>query len=231
MKVVILQSNYIPWKGYFDLIQDADIFVFYDEVQYTKNDWRNRNKIYTKNGLQWLTIPVSKDAVNGKISEVKLTPEWQELHFKSLYLGYKSAPYFFQLEELINDYLKEKKWESLKELNQYLIVKISRLIGLDTRFLDSAAFTLAGDKIERLLDLLTQVGATEYISGPSGMNYLSEANHLFTAKNIKLSFKKYPEFVPYKQLHEPFENAVSILDLIANIEYSQIKKYCNQSNF
>lgn len=225
MKAVILQSNYIPWKGYFDLIHDADVFVFYDEAQYTKNDWRNRNKIYTKNGLQWLTIPVNKDAVNGKISEVKLSPDWQDLHFKSLYLGYKSAPFFYQLEELITDYLKEKKWNSLKELNHYLIKKISELIGITTQFLDSANYELTGDKIEKLIHLLTQIGATEYISGPSGMNYLSESHPLFNEKNIKLSFKKYPEFVPYKQLKEPFENAVSVLDLIANVELTQIKNH------
>lgn len=225
MKVVILQSNYIPWKGYFDLIQDADTFVFYDEVQYTKNDWRNRNKIYTKNGLQWLTIPVSKEAVNGKISEVKLSPEWQELHFKSLYLGYKSAPYFFQLEALITDYLKERKWDSLKELNQYLIQKIARSLGITTQFLDSSHYQLQGNKTEKLIELISQIGGTEYISGPSGMNYLSEATLLFKEKNIELTFKKYPEFLPYKQLHEPFEHAVSILDLIANVELSQIPKY------
>src|SRR4051812_8183445 len=110
MKVVILQSNYIPWKGYFDLINDADIFVFYDEVKYTKNDWRNRNKIYTKNGMQWLTIPIHKDAVKQKISEVEMPDNsWQELHHKSLEFGYKSAPYYKQLEPLLTElYLNQK---------------------------------------------------------------------------------------------------------------------------
>jgi hypothetical protein len=215
----------VPWKGYFDLIHDADVFVFYDEVQYTKNDWRNRNKIYTKNGLQWLTIPVNKEAVNGKISEVKLNPDWQELHFKSLYLGYKSAPHFSQLEPLILDYLQEKKWDSLKELNQYLIQKIAKMLGCNTVFLDSANYNLQGDKIEKLIDLISQIGGKEYISGPSGKNYLSEAHALFESKNIKLSFKEYPQFVPYKQLKEPFENAVSILDLIANVQLSEIPNH------
>src|SRR3954469_16903743 len=98
MKVVVLQSNYVPWKGYFDLIHDADLFVFYDEVKYTKNDWRNRNKIFTTNGVQWLTIPISKDAVKQKISQVEIKDNgWQELHYKSLFFGYKSAPFFNQL--------------------------------------------------------------------------------------------------------------------------------------
>jgi hypothetical protein len=173
MKVVVLQSNYIPWKGYFDLINDADLFIFYDEVQYTKNDWRNRNQICTKNGLQWLTIQIYKDAVNGKISDVKLSPQWQDLHFKSLYLGYKSAPQFKQLEELMYDYLIDKKWTSLKDLNHYLIKKISSNIGIKTNFEDSTNYLLEGNKVQRLLNLLVQVGATEYISGPSGKNYLN----------------------------------------------------------
>ena len=215
---------------YFDLIQNADVFVFYDEVQYTKNDWRNRNRIYTKNGLQWLTIPVNKEAVNGKISEVKINSDWQELHYKSLYLGYKSAPYFHQLETLLNDYLKDKTWTSLKELNQYLIVKISEMIGIATVFKDSTDYTLQGDKIEKLIDLVAQVGGNEYISGPSGMNYLSNAGTLFAEKNIQLTFKKYPDYRPYKQLKEPFENAVSILDLIANIEWKEIENHIWKQN-
>src|SRR5213075_1126236 len=103
MKVVILQSNYIPWKGYFDLIHDADVFVFYDEVKYTKNDWRNRNKIYTKNGLQWLTIPIGNEAVKSKISEVGLTSsQWQSQHRKAIELGYANAKYFEQLEPVLD---------------------------------------------------------------------------------------------------------------------------------
>src|SRR3954469_1788276 len=92
MKVVVLQSNYVPWKGYFDLIHDADLFIFYDEVQYTKNDWRNRNRIVTKNGPQWLTIPIPHEAVHQKISEVLLPKDgdWQKLHWKSLFFGYKA---------------------------------------------------------------------------------------------------------------------------------------------
>ena len=99
MRVVVLQSDYVPWKGYFDLIHDADVLVYYDEVQYTKNDWRNRNRIYPKNGLQWLSIPIAKAAVKLKISEVELpASDWQKAHYKSLYYGYKRAPCFDQLE-------------------------------------------------------------------------------------------------------------------------------------
>jgi hypothetical protein len=227
MRVVVLQSNYIPWKGYFDLINDADLFIFYDEVQYTKNDWRNRNQICTKNGLQWLTIQIYKDAVNGKISDVKLSPKWQKQHFKSLYLGYKSAPQFKQLEELMNDYLLDKKWTSLKDLNHYLIKKISLNIGMKTIFEDSTKYLLEGNKVERLLNLLVQVGATEYISGPSGKNYLNDFEYLFEENNIKLTYKIYPHYKEYLQLNKSFTNSVSILDTIAHIPYDNIQEYIN----
>ena len=227
MKTVVLQSNYIPWKGYFDLINEADQFIFYDEVQYTKNDWRNRNQICTKNGLQWLTIPINKDAVNYKISEIKLNHEWQQRHFKSLYLGYKSALHYEQLGELMEDYLIDKRWHSLKELNHYLIKKISKNIGITTSFQDSSKFVLEGDKVQRLLNLLIQAGATEYISGPSGKNYLNEFEYLFKEKNIKLTYKKYPEYKNYRQLNGSFNNNVSILDTIAHIEYKNIHEYLN----
>ena len=225
MRAVILQSNYIPWKGYFHLIRQADLFVFYDEVQYTKNDWRNRNRIYTRNGLQWLTIPVAKEAVKQKVSEVQLSAEWQSLHYKSLLLGYKSAPYFYQLEALMQDYLLKQQWTSLSELNQYLIKKISKQLGIQTRFLNSADYHLEGDKVNRLINLLKQIGATHYLSGPGGRNYLAEAEQLFANSGINLEFMIYPEYKPYPQLSIPFEQAVSILDMIAHLPYSEISEY------
>lgn len=227
MKVVVLQSNYMPWKGYFDLVNDADLFIFYDEVQFTKNDWRNRNQIYTKNGLQWLTIQVYKDAVKSKISEVKLNSEWQEQHYKKLFLAYKKAPQFKQLEDLMNDYLIDKKWYTLKELNHYLIKKISSNIGIKTLFEDSTKYILEGNKIQRLLNLLVQVDATEYISGPSGKIYLNEFQHLFKENDIKLTFKEYPKYKEYLQFNNPFLDNVSILDTIAHIEYDKMSYYLN----
>ena len=225
MKAVILQSNYIPWKGYFDLINDADLFIFYDEVQYTKNDWRNRNQIYTKNGLQWLTIPVGTQETKNKISEVQIDSGWQKIHAKSLTLGYKSAPFYYQLEELINDYLLEKEWTYLKELNQYLIKNIAEKIGINTGFKDSADFEAAGDKVSKLINILKQAGATEYISGPAGKDYLEGSKHLFHENDIKLIYKKYPEYKSYNQFNRPFVNNVSIVDMIAHLKYSEIPDF------
>lgn len=226
MRVVVLQSNYLPWKGYFDLIHDADAFVFYDEVKYTKNDWRNRNRIYSKNGLQWITIPIAKDAVKLKISEVSIDAQgWQDLHFDSLYFAYKRAPFFAQLEGFLVDFYKKRTWGRLSELNQHTIIAFSEFLGIKTRFLDSANFSLKSSRLERLIDLLKQVGTTEYISGPSAKGYLEGHEHLFEESGIKLTYKDYAGYPPYQQLKSPFENSVSIVDLIANIERDLIPDY------
>ena len=226
MKAVVLQSNYLPWKGYFDLIHDADVFVFYDEVKYTKNDWRNRNKIYSKNGLQWLSIPIAKDAVKQKISEVKITDStWQQLHFDSLYFAYKRAPYFEQLEKLLIDFYKEKQWESLSGLNQYCIKELASFIGINTIFKNSKDFTLTEGRVERLINLLEQIGAKQYISGPAAKDYLAGSENLFNDKHIEISFKDYSGYPSYQQLSQPFENYVSIVDLIANVHQDEIANY------
>lgn len=226
MKVVILQSNYVPWKGYFDLINEADVFVFYDCVKYTKNDWRNRNIIYTKNGKQWLTIPIESSATSQMIEEVEIkNTKWQKQHFKTLFFGYKKAPYFSQLEELITDYLQEKEWKSLSELNQYLLIKISEKIKITTQFRNANEFDMSGDRVERLFAILEGLEATEYISGQAARSYLDGQEYRFEEKNILLSFKEYSSYKTYSQLSEPFEHGVSILDLIANIEWKEIKNY------
>ena len=226
MKAVILQSNYIPWKGYFHLIHEADVFIFYDEVKYTKNDWRNRNKIYTPNGMQWLSIPIESTAVKLKINKVDIISQrWQEHHYKSLYYGYKRAPFFSQLEKILKEVYIESRWNNLSELNQHLIKKISSLIGIQTKFLDSENFNLEGNRVERLINLLKDAGASEYISGPSAKEYLSGSENLFSEVGIQLTYMQYPSYPVYPQLYEPFRHDVSIYDLVANIKLEEINRY------
>lgn len=226
MKVAILQSNYLPWKGYFNLIHDVDAFVFYDEVKYTKNDWRNRNIIYTKNGKQWISIPIAKDAVKQKISEVTIDyPAWQELHYKTLFFGYKAAPQFHQLQMLMEEFYQDKQWIHLSKLNQYSIERISGLIGIKTKFIDSSQLTLEGDRVMRLINILKQVGATVYYSGRAAEAYLTGHEHFFAENNIQLVYKDYPSYPHYPQLSSPFEQYVSIVDMIAHIPFNKIKNF------
>jgi hypothetical protein len=226
MRVAVLQSNYMPWKGYFDLIHDCDTFVFYDDVQYTKNDWRNRNRIYTRNGLQWLTIPVARDSVHLKINQVRLPGgDWAERHYKALAFGYGRAPCFAQLDHLVRPFLLERRFERLSELNQGLIQEISSRLGLKTRFEDSSRYRLEDGRVDRLLSVLRQVGAKTYISGPSAKEYLAGSEARFADAGIDLTFKTYPDYPPYPQLREPLVHEVSILDLVANVPWEKIPNY------
>ncbi len=226
MKVAVIQTNYIPWKGYFDLINDADVFVYYDEVQYTKNDWRNRNQIYAKNGLHWLTIPIAKRSVTRKISEVRIDDHrWQKKHLASIISAYGRAPYFKEIRELIEDVYIYRKWDSLSELNRYLIERISNQLGCATRFVDSKELVLKGDRIERLIDISRQMNATEYITGPAAWAYLEGSEQLFAESNVDLTLKDYSGYPEYRQGRQPFEHAVSVLDLVVNVGFDQAPWY------
>lgn len=225
MKVVVLQSNYIPWRGYFDLIGNADIFCFYDEVKYTKNDWRNRNKIYSKNGLQWLTIPINKEAVKQKISEVELPDNWEQKHISILEMTYGKAPFFFQLEKIIQDIYIGNKHHLLSNFNQNIIKYLCAEFGFKTKFVSSVNYDLRGNRVDRLLNLLNDIGTTEYITGPNAKAYLSGAESLFSHNGINLTYKQYGPYKEYKQLSLPFEPNVSIIDLIANVSCDEIKRY------
>ncbi len=213
-KVAVLQSNYIPWKGYFDIINDVDLFVFYDEVQYTIRDWRNRNKIQTKDGLQWLTVPTKADR-KSLIYEAKIDGRhWQKQHYNALKTNYSKAPYFKKYKEFLEYVYIEKEWEYLYELNRYMIQKISDFLGINTKFADSRDFMSHGVKHEKLLSLVKSTQADLYLSGPAAKDYIIEED--YKKANIKLIWKDYSGYPEYKQLHEPFCHNVTILDLLFN---------------
>lgn len=220
---VVLQSNYLPWRGYFDLIQSADHFVFYDDVKYTKNDWRNRNRLRTKNGVHWLTIPVAKTAVNQLIKDVELgDPRWQEKHYRAIYYAYKRAPYFHQIEPLLDAFYRQRVWRYLSELNRFCIETISRMLGITTQFLDSRSLPQEGDRVTRLVAILRHLGTTEYVSGPRGRNYLAGQEQLFADNGIRITYKSYEGYPEYPQLATPFVSNVSIVDMLANAPLAEL---------
>ena len=214
--VAVLQSNYIPWRGYFDIIHDVDLFVFYDEVQYTTFDWRNRNIIYTANGPKWLTLPCGHDR-NRIISEVKMNPEinWQKDHFNKLCAAYSKAPYYSKYKPFFEHVYLELTWEFLTELNQYLIKHIaSELLGIKTVFANSIEYKSHGQKSDKMLSLVISTGYKRYLSGPAAKGYLNEA--AFNSEGIEVIWKNYSGYPEYRQTREPFEGKVSILDLLVN---------------
>jgi hypothetical protein len=203
----------VPWKGYFDLIREVDLFVFYDDVQYTKNDWRNRNHIKTPQGVQWLTIPVGTN-LNRMVCEVALPdPRWQRLHWKTLAQCYASAPYWAGVSGFLQSVYLERTWTNLSDLNQFLIKAIARdYLGIQTDFGDSRQYAIAGKRQDRLLELLKELKATEYLSGPAAQAYLDES--AFRSRGIRLIYKSYDGYPEYPQLYPPFDHHVSIVDLL-----------------
>jgi len=215
-KVAILQSNYIPWKGYFDLIDTVDEFVLYDDMQYTRRDWRNRNKIKTPNGLKWLTIPVD---VKGKyfqaIKDTKVSDKsWAKKHWSSLQHNYAKAKYFKEYQGKFESLYLDLKESSLSQINYQFIMVINDILDIKTNIRWSSEFNLVEGKTERLLGICNDCGATEYISGPAAKGYLDES--LFEKNGIQVTWFNYVGYPEYSQLYPPFEHAVSVLDLIFN---------------
>lgn len=213
--LVILQSSYIPWKGYFDLIHDADLFIFYDDVQFTKNDWRNRNRIKTSQGSQWLSVPVGSN-IDRMIFEVGITSRnWQSKHFSSLKQNYCKSPFFDQYSFLLDELYLQKEWSTLSELNQFATRIIANTLGIKTELTDSRVFKSTGTKLDRLLSLIKQSGTDTYISGSSAKAYIDEER--FRQDGIKLIWKDYSGYPEYPQRFPPFEHAVTVLDLLFNV--------------
>ena len=211
--VGIIQSNYIPWKGYFDIIHDVDLFVFHDDLQYTKGDWRNRNVIKTPEGERWLTIPVGTSE-HRRICDVPLpAPDWTAEHWRRIDLAYRKAPYFALYRDYFARFYLESTWCSLSELNQALIVGISHdLLGITTEFADSRTFHPTRSKGERLLEIIENTGADVYVSGPSARDYITDEQ--FAAAGIDVVWKDYAGYPEYSQAHGSFCHEVTILDLL-----------------
>lgn len=216
-KVAILQSNYIPWKGYFDLINMVDVFVLYDDMQYTRRDWRNRNKIKTAQGTQWLSVPVVvKGKYFQKIDETKVSDKsWAVKHWRSIVQNYSKTRYFEDYKDKFEAlYLSMQEEEYLSNINYRFIININEILGIKTEILWSSDFELAEGKTERLMNICRDLEAGEYISGPAAKDYMDIS--IFDEAGIKVSWMDYSNYAEYNQLYPPFEHSVSILDLIFN---------------
>jgi len=210
-RVAILQSAYIPWKGYFDIIHDVDEFIFLDDVQYTRQDWRNRNRIKTASGTAWLTIPVGTD-LKRRICDVELpSSTWRGDHLRRLEASYREAPFFREYRPLL-DAIYARDSRTLSELNQHAIREIASLLGITATFRDSRALDVDGRQLDRVIGILRSVGADAYVSGPAAKSYIDAQR--FIDAGIELVWKNYAGYPEYAQLHPPFVHEVTILDLL-----------------
>jgi hypothetical protein len=214
VRVCVIQSSYIPWRGYFDLIASSDAFVFHDDIQYTKGDWRNRNRLKTMKGTEWITVPVSYKNVAQLICEtpIDFSTPWQRTHLRVFGSCYRQASYFDVASKLLGG-IEEVEYSTISQLNVYLIKRICEYLNISTPMTLSNDLNLEGKKTERLIDLLKKLNATTYLSGPSADAYLDKEQ--FRRNNICLEYKSY-DYEPYPQLWGKFIGEVTVLDLIAN---------------
>ena len=212
-KIGIIQSNYIPWKGYFHIIKKVDCFVFLDTVQYTKRDWRNRNIIKTPDGLKWLTVP-NNGTQSMKINEVLIdnTSKWNIDHLKTLTLNYKKCKYFDYYYNFLETVYLKKNWKKLSDLNQFCVREISKFLNIKTIFKDSSEFKLKSGKNEMLVSIIKHLKGDYYVSGPSAKSYIDIS--IFEKNSIQREFMNYPNYTIYNQPWGDFNHNVSILDLL-----------------
>ena len=226
MRVGVIQSAYIPWRGYFDFINSVDVFIFHDDIQYTKGDWRNRNLIKTEKGLEWLTVPVHYKTVSQKIldTDIDYTKKWFKKHLRRFEVAYAKAPYLDDALDILS-VIESETFDNISSLNLSLIKRICRYLSIETTLKLSSEFNLSGTKTDRLIELLLELGASTYLSGPSADVYLDKSQ--FIKNKISLEYKKY-NYEVYPQLWGDFNGQVSIMDLIANCGKSTRQFICSK---
>jgi hypothetical protein len=215
--VAILQSNYVPWKGYFDLMRSVDEFILYDEVQYTRRDWRNRNRFKSPAGVRWLSVPVQvKGRYLQRVDETLISdPGWGESHWSALTNWYREAPFFDSYREVFEAAYLDSSEEHLSKVNRRFLELIAGLLGIDVPLKPSTDYESRSTKTERLLSICEGAGATVYLSGPAAKAYLDES--LFADAGIAVSWMDYDGYPEYPQPHPPFEHHVSVLDLLFSV--------------
>lgn len=214
--LAVLQPGYLPWLGFFDLLDRADIFVIYDDVDFDKNGWRNRNRIKTGQGVSWLSVPVLTSGRSGQLVNETVIDKnqlWQRKHIRSIREAYAKAPYFKEhiepLEELLG-----RPWERLVELDMALITLMASWLGLSgKRVVASSGLGIPRGRNERLLAMCERFGTDIYLSGNLAQSYLDV--DAFAQQGVAVEWQDYVH-PAYNQLHGPFEPHLSTLDLIFN---------------
>jgi len=219
VRAVVLQSNYLPWKGYFDLIASADVFVIYDSVQYTKNDWRNRNRLMTRNGPVWITVSVVTAGRFGqKIRETEISDRAAlTRHWKTITQTYGSLSGFADhAGELFEAFNLASNKTHLHDVNVILLQALLDVLRVETEIIDDLRFSFdSDDPTSRLVQICTELGVSSYLTGPAGTNYLDLDQ--FRLAEIAVEVLEYDHYNEYPQLGSGrFDHAVSIVDLLAH---------------
>ena len=210
------QPTYLPWLGLFHKISLADTFCVFDNVQYEKKSYINRNKIKTSNGPLLLSVPVeTKNHRETKICDIRIAErQWSRKHFKSIELAYKKAPFYSDYISQLGEVLLGQKYIFLKDLNHELMKFFLKELKIETAVVFASDYNFVGNKSDLIIDMCKKLGATSYIFGSQGHDYADR--NLFQDAQIEISFQDYnhPE---YPQLHNNFEPYMSIVDLLFNV--------------
>lgn len=215
MKIGMIQSCYLPWRGYLDFIDDVDLFVIYDDVQYTRKDWRNRNRIKTVAGSRWITVPVHfshNDKTRIQDAKIDYGQAWQRKHVGSITQAHRGTPYFSKYADPLFAHINSG-YETISQLNVALIGWCMEQLEINVPIRLSSEFSVAGDRNERILAILKELGCQDYLVGPAARSYIDE--DAYRREGIGLSYKTY-DYEPYPQLHGPFDGSVSVIDLLFN---------------
>lgn len=216
MRIGILQPGYLPWLGFFEQMYRSDAFVIYEDVQYDKHGWRNRNRIKTANGVQWLTVPILvKFEEHPLISEVEVDNKqnWRKKHLSAIQQSYSKAPFYKEYAGLFEE-AYSREWECLVDIDMYFITKLSECLGMDSKkIIRSSTLDATGDRVERLVNICKMFKADTFYEGAAGRNYLDEKH--FAGHGIRLEFQDYKHPV-YNQLYGDFIPHLSVIDLLFN---------------
>lgn len=213
-KLAVIQSGYIPWKGYFDMIAYADHFIIHDDVQYTKGDWRNRNRIKTPRGNEWLTIPCGSNT-NRLIKEVEVPNQnWKIKHWRMIEAHYGKSSFYKEIAALFENLYLNEVDTNLSKLNIKIIQLICNFLNIKTPITTSSSYLLKKEKNERLIGFCKQANCNIYVSGPKAKNYIDEKT--FSNNGIKVEWFDYLNYKEYPQLWGKFDHYLSIVDLLFN---------------
>jgi hypothetical protein len=218
VRLVTLQPGYLPWCGFFDQMNKADIFVIYDNVQFSKGAWQNRNRIKTFQGIQWLTVPVLIKGKNQPLVKdilIDNSINWRKNHLKSIQQNYSRAPFFKDYFGIFDE-VYAQKWEYLIDLDMAFVMELKIALGVETKISISSDLGIEGDTVQRLVNMCLALGADEFLEGSAGRDYLTgEGEQLFRENGIQLTYQDYQHPV-YRQLYGEFVPYLSVVDLLMN---------------
>lgn len=228
MRLVCLQPGYIPWCGFFDQMNRADIFVIYDDVAFDKGGWRARNRIKTAQGIQWLTVPVltkGKEFPLIKDTLINNDVNWRDKHLKSIKQNYSKATYFKDYIGLFEQ-VYSKEWKFLIDVDMEFINTFNKELGISTSIKFASELDVQGGKIDRLINICKKFGATEFLEGSAGRDYIDD--NMFIENGIRIKYQDY-NHPTYRQLYGVFISYLSIVDLLFNEGKNSLKILANNN--